>query len=132
MKEDWRRNRKDGVIVTVFVWAFLFGYSVVKTIYEDHQELVLAAIDRKKHIDDVLLTIKVGDQRIKDLEAIPKQTAPNPERNAAEVAKLTAELEDKQIVINGLRAELARGAEAEPLKMTASINYTHPDPAIAA
>ena len=40
MQEHWKRNARDGVIVTAVAWVILFSISFVKTIYTKHQEEV--------------------------------------------------------------------------------------------
>jgi hypothetical protein len=70
MAHGWR-NTLDGAIIVVAAWLCLFGWSVVKTIYDDHQGLVgtnsqLVSECRKK---DTTISELQEKLRIKESEA---------------------------------------------------------------
>ncbi len=66
MKENWKSNLRDGVFITAAVWAALFGGSLVKTIYDDHQNLVNANQKKTGIISDQKQTIEQLEAKLKE------------------------------------------------------------------
>lgn len=39
VKTHWKENLKDGIVITIIVWGFVFALNFTKTIYENHRSL---------------------------------------------------------------------------------------------
>jgi hypothetical protein len=69
MKERWTENFIMGIIVTIVGYVFLFTWSTVRTIYDDHHDSTARWQTVVREKDNLKAELGIRDKYIKDLEA---------------------------------------------------------------
>jgi len=75
VKIHWKENLKDGIVITLIVWVFVFAFNITKTIYDNHRNL----INSNKSLQTKLENSQSDKQeqlKTKNLEVPRKQQAP--------------------------------------------------------
>jgi hypothetical protein len=66
VKTRWPGSARFGFLVTVLLWACLFAFCVAKAIYDDHQSLVTANVDKLQVIANKNKTIQELEAKLKE------------------------------------------------------------------